>query len=154
MIDSPEYQFVLLTLALVALVLLIFVFCVWIYYGLISIMTPRGKTRDRRERGSMIPLSNFTLSGSTPVKRLSDVGGERPKVTPTETKGAGSEPRRSSVNGTLSLDHPLPAPPPCAVRIPGLVRPSTPAIPMRLPERGGRVSPVDFTTTNRMTRWG
>lgn len=51
MIDSPEYQFVLLTLALVALVLLIFVFCVWIYYGLISIMTPRGKTRDRRERG-------------------------------------------------------------------------------------------------------
>ncbi|EZF22621.1 hypothetical protein H112_04581 [Trichophyton rubrum D6] len=115
-------------------------------------MTPRGKTRDRGERGSMIPLSNFTLSGSTPVQRPFNIGGERPKVTPTETRGASSEPRRSSVNGTLSLHHPLPAPPPCSVRIPGVVRPSTPAIPVRVPERGGRVSPVDFTTTNQITR--
>lgn len=53
MIDSPEYQFVLVTLALVALVLFIFVFCVWICYGVKSIMTPSGKTRDRRERGKI-----------------------------------------------------------------------------------------------------
>ncbi|EFR01015.1 hypothetical protein MGYG_04017 [Nannizzia gypsea CBS 118893] len=153
MVETMESNLVLLVLLSVTLILVIFTGLIAMYYGIKCIIALTGNTSDRREQGAMIPLSNFPPSGPTPEQRPSQIGGEHSGDTPKDTKGASNEPRRSSVGGTLSLHHPLPAPPAGAIRISGLVRQGTPAIPVRVSEASGRVSPVDFTSTNRMARW-